>query len=335
VNVLDVVQLLWSNSKVVDHGSTLGRSRFGCSALRFLVGFTLAALGIALACGPTVGAEQAGGSRLIYYYRHTSFEPGSGPGSGTTLFTVSNLGPPVSIRFTIFNGANCATFGPTTVALRARETKLLNVADFVLSTSFPSGVIDLWAIDSASFRPIRWDLLTGRSIVIDSGGGGIPLTAASVAAAKLFSDDRTKDDGSLIANAMSPDTFAAAAVQSEVAPQGGGIRDTVVLFSPAVVPGAVPPPPTVGGTFELSFLTFPGVIAASTLVAPQCVYSNTVAAAFPSAPVSGGGRVFAELGPGKGVVGFKFSKIGLPGVNLLLGDLMQSVFASTLKSAAQ
>lgn len=277
--------------------------------LRCLV-FMLVALG-AVAPEPALGAQElAGGSRLIYYYRQTSFQPGSAPGTGVTLFTVSNPLTPVTVRFTIFNGANCATFGPMTQLLRANETKLFNVADFVLPASFPSGVIDLWAVDGTSLQPIRWDLLTGRSIVVDAGGTGIPTTAASVAAAKLYSDDRTKEDASPIANQMSADTFAAFAVQSEVPPQGNGIADTLVLFSPAVAPGTVPPPSTGPGSFLVRFTTFQGASTQGT-VGSSCVYSNTVANALPGAPV-GGGRIAALPGAGKGVVGFKFSKIGLP-----------------------
>src|SRR5262245_3464145 len=98
-------------------------------------------------------ATFAGGSRLIYYYRETSFSPG---GSGLTLFTVINNDRlnPVTVRFAIFNGANCNSAGPFNTTLGAREAKTIAVTDFAPAATFPSGFIDLWAVNGFNL-PIR------------------------------------------------------------------------------------------------------------------------------------------------------------------------------------
>ena len=301
-------------------------------ALGVLLGAVLGALTPAL---ETAFAEElAGGSRLVYFYSRRSFLSGAqAVGTGLTLFSVANAHPsaPVSIRFTIFNGPDCMTPGAVPLNLAARETRLLDVSSFLPASGFTYGVIDLWAVNGAG-APIRWDALEGRSIVVDLAGG---VGAASVPAAKLFSDDRREPAvGSPVANESSPHTAAPLAVTSDVLPQGAGVVDTVFLFGPAVVPGAAPSGPFGPGAWQFSLIPSHGGNAQNAVGIPTaCVPPITIPSAFTIA--ANGGRVVALGGPGKGVVGFKFTRVEVGDIDLLLGELMPALVSSTLNSAAQ
>jgi hypothetical protein len=271
----------------------------------------------------------AGGSRLIYYYRETSFTSGA----GLTLFTVTNnQSSPVSVQFAIFNGADCSKAGPFTTTVGATQTKMLTVTDFAPAASFPAGVIDLWAVNGAN-QPIRWDVLTGTSVVADFGPG--PVGAVTIPAAKIFSDDRSANLGTLIANQGDVDATGPLAIAASLlTPQSPGTSDdTLVLFSPATNPGEVPPPST--GSSNIDFTLFPSAGGAGTPVSVEtsCVYTNTATGIF--GPGVGTGHVQAIGGGGKGIVGWKFLKFSQNGLSVLLGELMPVWATVSLSAAAQ
>jgi hypothetical protein len=297
------------------------------SRLRILLALAILVLGVGWA--DHAFASLAGGSRLLYYYRETSFTSGT----GLTVFTVTNnLSNPVSVAFVVFNGADCSKAGPFTTSLAATQTKMLTVTDFAPAVTFPSGVIDLWAVNAAN-QPIRWDGLTGTSIVVDFGPG--PVGAATIPAVKMFSDDRTAASGTLIASQSDSDTAAPILIGAPLlTPQVPGTSDdTVVLFSPATTPGATPPPSTGSSNFGLTLFSSAGGTGTAATADASCVYTNTVTGIF--GPGVGTGHVQATGGAGKGIVGWKFLKYSQAGLAVLLGELMQSWGTGSLSASTQ
>src|SRR5262245_16845214 len=134
--------------------------------MRILIAVATAALSVGMA-GECFAGCAAGGSRLIYYYRETSFRPGRRVVMPLTV-TNNNAVDPVTVRFVIFNGANCNSAGPFNTTLASSETKQIAVTDFAPAATFPSRVIDLWAINGVN-QAIRFDALTGTSVIADFG----------------------------------------------------------------------------------------------------------------------------------------------------------------------
>lgn len=294
--------------------------------LRILIAIVVVALSVGMA-GECFAAF-AGGSRLIHYYRQTSFTSGD----GLTLFTVTNnnASTPVAVRFVIFNGADCTSAGPFNTTLASGETKSLIVSDFAPAASFPAGVIDLWAVNAGN-QAIRFDSLTGTSVIADFGPGAV--SATTVPAVKLFSDDRTATG--VIVDQSAASTSAPLQIGGPlILPQSpGAVDDTIVLFSPAVNPGETPPPST--GASDLTVSRFPSAGGAGTGVdvGTSCVYTNTVTGVF-GAGVPGG-SLTAVGGAGKGVLGWKFLKYSQSGVSVLLGELMQSSVTLDIPASTQ
>ena len=284
------------------------------SGLRILIAVGLMVFGVALA---DEASANSGGSRLLYYFTQTSFEPGATTGSALTIFTVTNSGTSaVNAKYTIYRGSDCTRTGPTSLTLAAGETKIIDTSTLV---AYPSGVIDLWA-STPGGTPIRWDFLSGKSVVVDFGSAVV--TSAVVPAEKLFSDDRTITDQSTIPNENLIQEYAPLVVVGDFFPNGAtSITDTIALFGPAIQPGAVPPPSTGASTIALNYYTFAGTKTVLTPLSASCVYSNTLANAV--GPLSsGGGKVEASAGGGKGIVGWKFTKIHVASVTLLFGELL-------------
>lgn len=294
--------------------------------LRIFIAVAVVALSVGLA-GECFAAF-AGGSRLIYYYRETSFTSGN----GLTLFTVTNnnASTAVTVRFVVFNGADCTSAGPFNTTLASGETKSLSVAAFAPAVSFPAGVIDLWAVNAGN-QAIRFDSLTGTSVLADFGPG--PVSATIVPAVKLFSDDRTATG--VIADQSAATTSAPLQIGAPLLlPQSpGAADDTLVLFSPAVNPGEAPPPSTGGSALAVTRIPSAGGPGTEVDVSTNCVYTNTVTGVF-GAGVPGG-FVTAEGGAGKGILGWKFLKFGQTGISVLLGELMQSSATFDIPASTQ
>jgi hypothetical protein len=293
--------------------------------LKILIAVAFVALSVGVA--DDAFAAFAGGSRLIYYYRETSFTSGA----GLTLFTVTNTQTnPVTVRFVVFNGADCSSAGPFNTSLAAGQTKSLAVSDFAPAVSFPSGVIDLWAVNGTN-QAIRFDSLTGTSVIADFGPG--PVGATIVPAVKLFSDDRTLTG--VIADQGNSTTDAPLQITAPLLlPQSpGAIDDTIVLFSPATDPGVAPPPATGGSSMSVSLFPPAGGASTDVTVTTPCVYTNTVTGVFGTGV--GTGHVSAQGGGGKGILGWKFFKFSQNGVGVLLGELMQSAITAALNSSTQ
>jgi len=298
------------------------------SGLRILIVVGLMVFGLALA--DEASASLSGGSRLIYYFTQQGFETGAGTGTALTIFTVSNNSTSaVNARYTIYRGSDCARTGPTSLTLAAGETKLIDVSGLV---SYASGTIDLWASNGAG-TPIRHDFLTGKSVVVDFASPIV--TSAVVPAEKLFSDDREKVDQSVIADQGLGQEFAPLTIVGDFFPNGAtGITDRIALFGPATNPGGVPTPSTGGSTIPFNYYSFAGAKTVLTPLSASCVYSNTLATAV-GPLANNGGKVEATVGGGKGIVGWKFSKIHVSGVTLLFGELMSATatFAPTASNA--
>ena len=259
--------------------------------LRILIAVTVVALSVGLA-GECFAAF-AGGSRLIYYYRETSFTSGG----GLTLFTVTNsASSAVTARFVIFNGTDCTTVGPFNTALAAGETKSLTVSDFAPAVAFPAGVIDLWAVNAGN-QAIRFDSLTGTSVIADFGPG--PVAATIVPAVKLFSDDRTASGAITDQSAASTSAPLVIGAPLILGQSPGSIDDTLVLFSPAINPGQVPPPSTAASAIPLTRFPSAGGPGTTVNVTTNCVYTNTVTGAFGAGVPTG--HVTAQPGGGKGI----------------------------------
>ncbi len=288
------------------------------------VAVVMLSLGIADQCY----AALAGGSRLLYYYRETSFSAG---GSGLTLFTVTNNNTnPVTVRFVVFNGANCNTAGPFNTTLAAGETKQIAVTDFAPASTFPSGVIDLWAVNGAN-QAIRFDALTGTSVIADFGPSSTAATI--VPAVKMFSDDRTQTG--VNTDQTKGITAAPLAIGAPLllAQTPVAIEDTTVLFSPNTNPGQVPPPSTGNSMITLTLFAAGGGPGTQQTVATSCVYTNTIAGTFGQGV--GPGHVTAQGGAGKGIAGWKFLKFNQGGISVLLGELMQAWGTFDLPSSNQ
>jgi hypothetical protein len=276
-----------------------------------------------LASADEASASAAGGSRLLYYFTQTAFEPGAATGTALTIFTVSNNSTSsVNAKYTIYRGSDCTRTGPTSLTLAAGETKLIDVSTLV---SYPSGVIDLWA-STPGGTPIRHDALSGKSVVVDFGSATV--TSAVVPALKLFSDNRAKDDQSTIPDENLAQENAPLIIVGDFFPNGAtGITDTIALFGPAIQPGAVPPPSTGASAIPLNYYAFGGAKTPLTALSTPCVYSNTLANAV-GPLASSGGKIDAAPGAGKGLAGWKFSKIHTAGVTLLFGELLTSTLTS-------
>ena len=220
-------------------------------------------------------------------------------GSGLSLLTVTNNdNDPVTVRFTVFNGADCSAAGPFSQSLAGNETKSIIVTDFAPAASFPSGVVDMWAVNGSN-QPIRFDSLTGTTIYADFGPG--PVAATIIPAVKMFSDDRTGTG--VIASQNSNTTSAPLLVTAPlILPQvAGGIDDTIVLFSPAVNPGEAPPPAQGNSAYLLSRFPSAGGAGTNVNAATNCVYTNTVTGAFGGDVPTG--HITAQPGGGKGSSG--------------------------------
>ena len=292
--------------------------------IKILIAVAVTALSVGMA--DQCFAAFAGGSRLIYFYRETSFT--SGP--GLSLITVTNNdNDPVTVRFTVFNGADCSAAGPFNQTLAGNETKQITVTDFAPAASFPSGVIDLWAVNGSN-QPIRFDSLTGNTIYADFGPG--PVAATIIPAVKMFSDDRTATG--VIANQSSNTTSAPLLVTAPlILPQAAGIDDTIVLYSPAVNPGEAPPLATGTSSYLLTRFPSAGGVGTSVDAAANCVYTNTVTGAFGGGVPTG--HITAQPGGGKGIVGWKFLKFSQGAISVLLGEVMQSAITSDIPASTQ
>ncbi len=293
--------------------------------LKILIAVAVVALSMSMA--DQCFAAFAGGSRLIYYYRETSFTSGS----GLSLLTVTNNdNDPVTVRFTVFNGADCSAAGPFSQSLAGNETKSIIVTDFAPAASFPAGVVDMWAVNGSN-QPIRFDSLTGTTIYADFGPG--PVAATIIPAVKMFSDDRTQTG--VIASQNSNTTSAPLLVTAPlILPQAaGGIDDTIVLFSPAVNPGEAPPPAQGNSAYLLSRFPSAGGTGTNVNAATNCVYTNTVTGAFGGNVPTG--HITAQPGGGKGLVGWKFLKFNQGGISVLLGELMQSAITADIPASTQ
>jgi hypothetical protein len=298
-------------------------------ATRTRILIAVAAVALSVGMAGECFAAFAGGSRLIYYYRETSFSAG---GSGLTLFTVTNnnASNPVTVRFVVFNGTNCNTAGPFNTTLAIGETKQIVVTDFAPASTFPAGVIDLWAVNGSN-QAIRFDSLTGTSVIADFGPSSTAATI--VPAVKMFSDDRTQTG--VIADQTLGITAAPLGIGAPLLlPQTPvSIEDTLVLFSPATNPGEVPPPSTGSSMIPMRVFPSAGGAGTQTTVSTSCVYTNTVAGTFGQG--IGPGHVIAQNGAGKGILGWKFLKFNQGGISVLLGELMQSWATFDLPSSNQ
>jgi hypothetical protein len=162
--------------------------------------------------------------------------------------------------------------------------------------------------------------------VVNTAGG--VLTGATVPAAKLFGDVR--NGSGAIADQTNVTTFAPLFITAPVLPQGGGLEDSIAVFSPATNPGTVP---TATPSLAINFYTSGGVLT-STTVSNSCVYTNTLTGIF-GGTAAGGGRVEVTASGDKGVVGWRFFKFTSGGIGLLLAELMQSWGTFSFEASTQ
>lgn len=288
---------------------------------------------VAIGSADIASAAVAGGSRLEAFYTQTSFESGATPGSARTIFTVTNnnTSTGVNARYVVYRGSNCAVSGTAPLTFAPGETKFFDLSSVVTPASFPSGILEFWAT-TAGGTAIRWDWFTGTSIVLDQGS--TPNRIAVVPAVKMFSDDRSGTQGNTIPDQNVGNTAAPLQISVPFPGQGGGITDTIFLFSPAIVPGAAPPPSTGTAAFNLNYVTLAGARTTGSATA-NCVYSSTLSGAF-GPPAAAGGRVeVAGGGGGHGTLGWKFSNIHIPGLDILMGELIQAFAGFTFTSSDQ
>jgi hypothetical protein len=264
----------------------------------------------------------SGGSRLLYYYTKRSFAAGAGDNSAETLIQIVNSATATGLRIGVkyYKGDDCQETSTIFRDIAAGQSITINVADETPGT-FQAGVAEIYFVNGSNV-PIRADAGVGSSIIID-----LPMNSLMrLAAAKLHSDDRV-DFNTPIAAAGGPTTFAPLilAGRFELA---SIVTTKMVLFAPGTDSGSVAADRSLNVAFRRPNGTDAGSdpldIGCGNLVTLPTVRGQTPAqfqASFPE-----GGVVAPSVeGQPKGVVGWVFETIQLPGpANFLFGSLLQS-----------